>query len=513
MAELTVTLGSHFFKVNRITVRGRGAVEQFARKYIQWGYDGAERARGRFVRVAEKVFATATADKTEFRFHINQLPEFKDFLRLNYITPEMVEYITLARAEPRHVELVIKEGWKLREHQVGPVEFMLAPEPVHKLIGLQTGQGKSFVAMYSTAKLAVLPVFLMRPMFIDKWIIDLRKTYEMELEDLMVVRGTDSLQALIQLAMADAIPSKIILISNRTLQIWITAYERLGDGTLEIGYGCRPEEFFSLLKAGIRWIDEVHLDFHLNFKIDLYTDIFRAGSMSATLKADDAFLNQMYEIAYPIDSRFEGDAYIKYVSATALLYRFDEPHKIKSENWRQKTYSHHVFEESLMRHPPILKNFMDMIKMVVNAEFVHDHVDGEKMLIYVAGVEFATYVTEQLSREYPQFKVMRYCGTADDPYDNLMTSDLSISTLGSAGTNVDIPGLKCVFLTTAVNATQSNIQGFGRLRNNLPEGRICRFVWATNEDTRKHIEYHDRKVAILRDMALTLNSQVYHRTL
>jgi hypothetical protein len=511
MAELTVTLTSHHFKISKISVRGRGAVEQFARKYIQYAL---ERHQGRFMRVPHKVFAAATADRTEYRFHINLLPEFQDYLRLAYLEAHMIDYVNAPLPEPKVVSLILRDDVHTpRPAQELAVDYILADKPVHKLVSMQTGQGKSFVAMIASARLSWMPVYMVKPGYIEKWILDLRRTYQLELKDLMVIRGTESLQALLELAVVDAIPSKIILISNRTMQIWIKLYEKLGDGTLEIGYACRPDEFFALLKAGIRIIDEVHQDFHLNFKIDLYTNVKKALSMSATLSADDAFLNRMYEIAYPMKDRFEGDAYIKYISATALLYRFEKPELIKSENWRQKTYSHHTFEESVMKHKEVLKNYIDMFKTVVDAELVYDHVDGEKMLIYVASVVFATELVRRLQIAYPQFKVRRYCGTENDPYDDLMTADLSVSTLGSAGTNVDIAGLKCVFLSNAVNATQSNIQGFGRLRNNLAPGRVPRFVWATNEDTKKQIEYHDRKMVILKPKALTLNSQVYYRTL
>ena len=54
-------------------------------------------------------------------------------------------------------------------------------------------------------------------------------------------------------------------------------------------YGCNPEDFFNLINVGIRLIDEVHQDFHLNFKIDLYTNVKKTISLSATLQSDNKF--------------------------------------------------------------------------------------------------------------------------------------------------------------------------------------------------------------------------------
>jgi superfamily II DNA or RNA helicase len=99
----------------------------------------------------------------------------------------------------------------------------------------------------------------------------------------------------------------------------------------------------------------------------------------------------------------------------------------------------------------------------------------------------------------------------EDPYENLMQADVSVSTLLSAGTGVDIPMLTTVILTTSISSSQSNIQGFGRLRN-IPNKKL-RFVYFVCSDFPKQLEYHEKKKDMLSRMALGYNSWNYPKIL
>ena len=517
MQELTVTLASHYFKVSGVSVRARGAVEQFAKPLIHrqdW-----QRPNSRYGHKAnadkskDKVYAAATKDRSEYRFHINQLELFKEHLKLHYLNDSMVKYIDLPTPDPLRVHLKLKPGWAPRVRQVGSIDYCLADEPVHKMLSMGTGEGKSFVSMYVAVQLGVLTVYVLRAGYIDKWLHDFRRTLDLGKEDLMVVRGSKDLQALLHMAIYGSIPSSIIVVSKTTIQNWIKLYEKLGAGITLVGYPCGPDQFYEALRAGLRVLDEVHEEFHVNFKMDLYTNIQRSLAMSATLKGDDGFVNKMYQLAYPLANRFEGPKAEPFVSALALTYRLERPERIRGVDPRKGTYSHHYFEEQLLRDKKLTDNYIDMILGVVDAELFRDRRAGEKMLVYVAGVEFATMITQRLRGRYPDEDINRYCGSMNDPYEDLLNSAVTVTTLGSAGTNVDIENLKCVFLTTAVRSSQRNIQGFGRLRNNLGEGRRSRFISAVCQDVAKHIEYHTERWEILQDRALTLNSQNYPKLL
>jgi hypothetical protein len=292
------------------------------------------------------------------------------------------------------------------------------------------------------------------------------------------------------------------------IQIWISLYEKIGQAIEGVGYACMPQEFYPLLRAGIRIIDEVHMEFHFNFKQDLYTHVPRSISLSATMVSDSAFRNRMYMLTYPQSCRFEVP-YIPFISATAISYQFERPERIRFVG-KQGMYSHYVFEESIMKEKKVLANYVSMIRFIVEREYVSDYLEGESMLVFAAGVEFCTYLVEDFRRVWPHLKIERYCGSANDPYENLLTAQIVVTTLGSAGTNVDIAKLKCALLTTSVDSTQSNIQGSGRLRDEkLEAGRQPRFVWFFCEQIARQVAYHEKKMKLLKNRALKLNEQSY----
>jgi superfamily II DNA or RNA helicase len=499
MADLTITKASHYFKIHKISARGRDAAEAMARRYIQFGLE--RRPGGRFTKAAKCVYAAATHDRREYRFHINQYDEFIQEVHRAQIPMESVEIVERAFRTPKVVELPIRPEWEDRDYQIPAINYIVSDEPpTAKFLALQTGKGKSYCTMRACSMIGDLPVYIMRPMFIEKWIIDFHKTYELKQEELLVVRGADQLQALLFMASEGDLPFKVIVISNKTIQRWITLYEQIGDTTLDLGYACRPDEMYELLKAGIRAIDEVHLDFHLNFKIDLYTHVKKSVSLSATLRSDDPFMNKVYEVAYPKSMRYKGPAYDKYIAAVGLVYRVSQPDKVRTKQYGGSTYSHHAFEESIMKSKHMLPNYIDLINRVVKNEYLANYKRGQRCLVYGASIDFCGYLAEQLQRLHPNLVVKRYC--EDDPYENLMESDICVSTVLSAGTGVDIPDLTTVVLTHAIRSTQSNIQGFGRLRK-LKDGTTPRFIWMSCEDVPKHMEYHEQKEELMNELAIS----------
>lgn len=515
MAECTVRLFSHNFEITKLTPRARSAVNNFARRYIE--HNSIKKKPNRWAKYQEPdnkgdcVYATATDDRSEYRFHVNQLPDFKEHWRACGLDFDRdVDFIEVPITSARKVELNVQAGWvpDVEYDQPRAIEFLTNREvSTRKLLGMPPGYGKSYSTMQAIANLGELSVWSVQAKFVEKTRLDLLRTYDMQVEDVLVVRTTKDLKMLLFMA-PDQLPDvKVILLSSKLLQIWISLYEKIGKGIEVVGYASEPQYFYQLLGVGIRVIDEVHMEFHFNFKQDLYTHVPLSISLSATMEFDNAMRNRMALLAYPKADRFMVP-YVPYISATAITYEFEHPERIRVLS-KQGTYSHHVFEESVMKDKKVLGRYLDMIDLVVEKELLTDHLEGERMVIYAAGVDFCTVLVDDLRRRHPHLKIERYCGSAGDEYDNLLTSDICVSTLGSAGTNVDIPNLKCAFLTTAVDSSQSNIQGAGRLRNKLAPGRVPRFVWLTCQQLARHMVYHDKKLGLLRTRAKILNEQFY----
>lgn len=509
MAELTIVVASHHFVVRNITARATEAIVGspervgFAQKYVQYGIVRIPVPGRRPIlkRGPVRTFATATADRREYRFHINVLPAFEQHLSQHHIKGDMIEWLVREIKSGVAVELPIFSHWSDRDYQEPVIEYLCAPPPPRsKFVDLQTGKGKSFCAMRAIAESGQRAVFLLRPGFIDKWIIDIRKTYDIPIEDVMVVRGGESLMALLEMARTGTMDAKIVLVSNKTFQIWLKLYKELGVATLDMGYACLPEEFFEFVGATWRVIDEVHLDFHLNFLIDLYTHVERSISLSATLLSDDDFVNGMYELAYPLHERYQGPAYDKYVNAQAVMFTLTEPKLVRWKDPATKAYNHHLFEASILRHPQMRENYFRLITQVVRGTWMTPtYQSGEKAIVFCVSIAMCTALVEYLRRQFPGKDIRRY--VEDDPYQDLMDADIRVTTVGSAGTGVDIDNLTSCVLTQALASSQGNIQGFGRLRK-LKSGKTPIFAYFVCTDIPKHLDYHERKRKLLELRAL-----------
>lgn len=104
----------------------------------------------------------------------------------------------------------------------------------------------------------------------------------------------------------------------------------------------------------------------------------------------------------------------------------------------------------------------------------------------------------------PELEVNRYVG--DDKYDDLMTSDIAVSTPGKAGTAVDLPGLVMAIVTTAIDDRQLNEQIAGRPRRITQwEGVTPRVVFLHAREIKKHNAYLASRKTALTPVAKSLD--------
>lgn len=496
-----LTVGSHFFKLTDLSRLGSDIAMSFAKRFVQHG--AVRLPGGRYHREQLRVFAAATKKRDEFRFHIHTLKEFFSLLESYNLTSS--EYVREDLVPPSglDIEVDLKSEWQLRDYQEPIVEYLtspVTPQNNSKFLGLATGQGKTLCALYALSKINKRFIAVIKPMYLAKWTSDIKKIYNCSKEDIVVVQGSSHLLALLVLAEQNKLTAKFILISNRTMQNWVKLYEEFGAELKDIGYPCSPDEFCTFINAGVRLIDEVHQDFHFNYKLDLYTNVAKTISLSATLINKDPFLVRMYEIAYPVLTRYSAPAPPKYNHAIALQYNFQarKVGHIRSSEWGSSSYSHIAFEKWLMRDRETLENYSKMITDVLAESHFKDYKPGQKTLILCGSIAFCTYLTDYLKKKFPQSDTRRF--VESDPLENLLESEISVSTQLSAGTAHDIPMLRSVIMTTAIDSYQANIQALGRLRQMDFPTRFYYFV-CTSID--KHIKYHKAKKELFKDRVAT----------
>ena len=480
---------SHGIKATQFDDHGQKALNTYcARRFGQQGL--VKVSRHSFRKEIVKTFAAATADRTEYRVHRNVLEDLLQGMDHFSIHPSRIEVVHHPLYVPKTEIFIQKDLRPLREYQIPQVEYMVAPGTI-KVTTLQTGRGKSRIFLESVKEIQQRTALVIQAKYIEKWIEDYNGFFETSKGDLMVVQGGKDLSSLIHLAKANELTAKFIIISNKTIYDFIKTYNVMKSDS---PYSIPPEKFYETLQVGIRGIDEVHQDYHLNFKQDLYSHVPKTISMSATLESDDAFLNRMYLINFPKILRAPEVEYDRYIMVVGLWYSIDRymlDRFIRFKN-AKKQYSHTEFEKSIMRRPQLLRAYIDMIVDIVDTIYLDDRVVGQTALVFCATVKMCGLVRDAVSKKAPNLIVNRY--TSDEPFSDLMQADIAITTLQSAGTAIDKPNLAKVLMTTALSSKQANEQAIGRLRRlrDFPDV-TPEFYFLSAYEIGKHVEYAEAK--------------------
>ena len=241
--------------------------------------------------------------------------------------------------------------------------------------------------------------------------------------------------------------------------------------------------------------------------MDLYLHVPKSQALSATLDPDDSFLKQMYQLIFPLSARMSGGSYIKYIDVTAVMYHLEYWDKVKYQG--AQGYSHTVYEQWLRKKQKTLERYLKMLLSIVKKEYLEKKKPGQKMLIYAATVEMCQIIKDYLESQLDDdLKINKY--TAEDEFHILLTSDITVTTLGSAGTGVDVTGLIVCLMTTALSSGQRNIQVLGRLRelHDHPD-QNPHFLYLTCRDIPKHMEYHEKKRQLFLGKVLTHRTVTY----
>lgn len=508
--KVTIVKGSNFFKIKDFDNDIKKLAFEFTRRFI--------RLEGNKIsefddKPAMTVFAAALKDRTEFRFHINAYNDWIQLLNNRNVFDKNIKVVELPAIEVVNVDLPFKEGWVARDYQEPIIEYLtkpLAKNEHNKFVGIATGLGKGFCSIKALSQLAQRTLIVVRPVYIEKWVTELQQMLNIPISSIMVIKGGKHLQAFLEMCDEGGLEdNRIGILSNKTYQNWLKAYEEFGEDIDQLGYPFVPDELYSRYKAGIRLIDEVHQDFHLCFKADLYTHNNECISLSATLDTYDPVTKRMYELAYPPESRGPMVELPKYIDAIAVSYYVDFDKNFKTTEYGQTSYSHNAFEKSIIRNKEFLFNYENMIKAILDMSYIKKRQPGDKAIVFASTIAMCDKLTEYLSKVYPDLDVRRFC--EDDPIENLHKPDIRVTNIIKSGTGHDIKNLITTVLTIALNSLQSNLQVFGRLRQ--IKDKDTEFYYLTCQDIQKHKNYHLAKMELLKPKSKSFSEIQYPKRL
>jgi len=461
--------------------------------------------RKRNIRVPDKLYAVENNRTLTYRFNINLLKNFMLLLGNNFITKDQLDISFDKDCNPSELGLDFISKYTPREYQEEYYEALVKEPAPYMLVDLMMGLGKTYISMLTATRINQKMFILVLPKYINKWIGDVKTLTNVADDEIYVIKGADSLNNLIALNQEGSCKHKFIIAGIRTMYNYIKDYENAVYEE-EFTYLTTPDILMSTLGVGIVLNDETHQEFHAVFKLGLYFDSCRFIGLSATLENLDKSVNDKYDIMFPNKCRISGLVeFVPYVETYNVRYAIYGNAKIKHQ--RQQGYSHNLFEESFMRNSMFLKDYVEMLTHYCNVGYIQHRTEGDKLLIFVASIKFATLLTQHLSIVYDYLDVKRY--VEDDPYENIMDSDICVSTVQSSGTALDIPDLITVIQTVSMRSLQANKQSFGRLRN--LKGKVTRFYSIYSKSIPKQVMSAGIRKQILKKLSNNWYEEEYSK--
>ena len=487
MKKMRIDLYTHFFKVSHVHPSAYYALRRAFQELLQVQF---VKIRGKVQKQNKNIFA-AKSDEGEYRFHINYLPRFKEMLRDGLINDDEINYFKHEYPEPEEIDVKVPEKFQMRDYQEEALSYIL-DEGHSKLVAFSMGLGKTLTAVKAGELLGYRTIIIVLGRYKEKWRDDVLELYGPD-TNFILVKGLAQLLSIIEQAKEGNPVPDVIIVTTTTMQLYIKEWEK--HQGKEIEGMVPPEEMYEILKIGYRIIDEAHQHFHMVFKNDLYSNLYKAVYLTATLESNDKFIQAMYNLIWPRAMRGQAVKPVPYDKTTALLYQHLNPDRVR---WKSNQgYSHVMYEQSIWKHIPSRVEYLDMIGDVVEQKFLPLYEPGKKMLIFCSLVDTCKEVADYLNQRFKDKKWQISKFTAEDNKEIIDTNDITVSTLGKAGTALDISGLIVCFNTVALAEPKANLQAKGRLRDlsKKPgfEHIVPEYIYTVATDIPRHVQYHQEK--------------------
>ncbi|AQT28163.1 putative helicase [Vibrio phage pVa-21] len=378
----------------------------------------------------------------------------------------------------------------------------------HNILEVQTGKGKTAMAMKTIVNIGKRTLIITKPGYVDKWTGDLtNKNYSLSLKpgELIRIGGgksssskMDEMDALIEMGRNGELDGgkgrkecKVILISSKTFDNWIK--HQLENDVEQVF-----EQFMTITGCGVLTYDESHEWFRMNYWTFMLLNPARVLDLSATLiPGDDVFIKHRYDERFPKICRYNDLEYDRYIDALGIYYHTTDQKIIDRMN-RMKLYNHIEFEKMVMKRKGSQEAYFAMVKDLIDMFYKNKKWEkGQRALIFFASREMCTRFTEYATKAYPDLNVKRHI--QGDNYDEFVKADLGVSTPGKSGTAVDIPGLILTIVTVCLSKEDKNLQILGRTRKVRDWDLSPKAIFLHCQQLVKHLVYLKRRQKMFRN--------------
>lgn len=364
----------------------------------------------------------------------------------------------------------------------------------------------TLIGYHSSVRMKQKFGILVKPTFLDKWVEDVYKYSNLSEDQIFVIRGRDSLLKLFDMNREEVKKIDVYVISMRT----ITNYHYLC--FTENYYKVRPENFMAY--TGITNIlnDESHKEFEALFKVIMWMNPYKLLGLSATMDSNKPGENDFYNLLYPkkdrLNSMFGLNKYL-----TLMFFNYKLAHGLNLPHKTFKGYNHIMLEQAIMKNINVLTDYIEMILYLVDKYYIEYGEEQKyefknpKCLLFFSTVDMCLIMTKKIKEVYKHLKVQKY--TAEDKYEDMMQSDIIISTPASLSTGIDVPNLITAIQTVSIGDQQLNIQAAGRLRE--IKGKDVLYVCVQTDSIVKQQQLKLKRLNTLRDRVRHIRYDNYNK--
>lgn len=357
----------------------------------------------------------------------------------------------------------------------------------------------TFCTLKAIADMGCRSLIMLPPKYFGIWETALEETYGDSVK-WRKVSGGGPLKQLIIDGLDGTIEEEVILVSCVSYRNYIDAFEKYGDNIEASGYMVAPPRFHEVIGAGVQVNDEFQEDPGLFFRIDLYSNVQKQIYLSATPYTGNPYVTKMIDVMTPFETLCTLPEWNKFIDAVALLY--SDP-TVKPKDYLtpfKNTYNHARYETQMLKNKKRLEFYLKYVRRAVEGLYVRDRQEGQKALVLCATVKFIHMLTKYLQKEFPNLVIDYHVSGSD--YTKLAKNDITVSTIKSSGTGVDIPNLRETIMLQATGSEKDNVQIMGRTRvlKDWPDV-TPRFSYFVCNNIPQHIRYMREKQEFLQGKA------------
>lgn len=408
----------------------------------------------------------------------------------------VVNLLQIDPVNAAHRRMKMKPSFVPKPNQVEAIDFCTDMKSGFKPLALQTGFGKTVVAIAAMCKLQTTTLIVL-PMLINQWYGSIKQFTTISPDDIYVIKGFDSLELLWE-GIKNGFRPKVLLCSTRTLAMYAI--------NPTVPYNQLPSysKLQKRLGIGLKIIDECHMNFNTNAQIDFLSNIQTNIYLSATYQRSSTQGKRIFNMYFPSELKFGEDMVTKYTTVQIAQYRLCIPVRDVQRFKTQKGYNHARYEAYLIKHKRTLNTFMDdVVSTLINSYFINLCKPGQHCLILVSTKQFAEIIYDLVKSHYPDKTVgLFFSGDAEYGKEENLKQDLIVSTIKSCGTGRDIKGLKTCINTVSFGSEPLAAQVMGRLRQIPGEETIFVDIW--NDEIPQHRYHIASRIEVYKNKAAKL---------